>query len=94
MSDHNDVQQQFEEALKKLHDAAGADEPNLLKDDGRYVDPATLSAWWGWHAGREAVVVELPMPKEVCGPDGSYMEYFDVDQIEKAIEAQGLKVSP
>ena len=47
-----------------------------------------------WQASRAAIEVELPIPKEACGPDGSYMEYFEPEQIERAIESLGLKVKP
>ena len=47
-----------------------------------------------WQASRAAIELELPIPKEVCGPDGSYMEYFEPEQIERCIESLGLKVKP
>lgn len=45
-----------------------------------------------WKASRESLVIELPIPKELCGPEGSYMEYFEPEQIERCIEGAGLKV--
>ena len=59
-----------------------------------YECPRTLLALEAWQASRESLVIELPIPKELCGPDGSYMEYFEPEQIERAIEAAGLKVKP
>lgn len=59
---------------------------------GKYKDFDLQCAWETWQASRESLVVELPIPKELCGPDGSYMEYFDPEQIERAIEAAGIKV--
>lgn len=55
-------------------------------------DAVFADYWIGWQASRESLVIELPIPKELCGPDGSYMEYFEPEQIERAIEAAGLKV--
>lgn len=46
----------------------------------------------GWRACQGSLVIELPISKELCGPDGSYMEYFEPEQIERCIEAAGLKV--
>lgn len=65
---------------------------DLLYRDG-YVAWEAQFAFDAWQASRESLVIELPIPKELCGPDGSYMEYFEPEQIEIAIEAAGLKVS-
>lgn len=51
------------------------------------------AAWESWQASRESLLIELPIPKELCGPDGSYMEYFEPEHIERYIEAAGLKVA-
>lgn len=52
---------------------------------------AVSIAWWGWQASREAVVVDLPGKPCYRG----YAAYDDaMTDAAKAIEAQGLKVSP
>lgn len=65
-----------------------------VREDGSFADPMLRLAALAWQASRESLVIELPIPKELCGPDGSYMEYFEPEQIERCIEAAGLKVAP
>ena len=59
-------------------------------DDGDYIIPSVQSAWWGWRASREAVVVDLPPLGSVAASDSPW-EILDACQY--AIEVQGLRVS-
>lgn len=81
----------FEAAVIKVYDEAGADEPNLAFKHGAYTDPLIQSAWWAWNASREAVVVDLP-PRGALSASDSPWEVFDACR--EAVEAQGLKVTP
>lgn len=59
-----------------------------------WLEGAEVCKIWhlAWKASRLTIEVVLPTPKEVCGPDGSYMEYFEPEQIDRYIESLGLKV--
>lgn len=93
------MRSEFETAIRfggLFHDATDAAKDVMLErgSNGEYRSVRVNGAWWAWQASRESLVIELPIPKELCGPDGSYMEYFEPEQIERAIEALGLKVKP
>lgn len=57
------------------------------KNDG-YLYPATNSAWQAWQASRAAIEIELPTSFE--GPYMTLVMY--TDEVENAIECEGLKV--
>lgn len=83
------VRAEFESALIKAAEEAACLPPNLARDrDGQYVSTRIASAWWGWQASREAVVVVLP----------EWFDRFDsgdrtywVEDVEKAIKAAGIR---
>lgn len=84
--------EQFEATVIKQFEGLGEEAPSLARnDDGDYQGLEVQAAWWGWQASREAVVVELP---EQFSPHdcGEWAMWSDL--VEKAIEAQGLKVAP
>lgn len=87
----------FEAAVIKVYDEAGADEPNLAFRHGAYTDPLIQSAWWAWNASREALVVELPIgydPERAKGDPDMLNVNDTIQECRHAIEAQGLKVAP
>lgn len=79
----------FEAAVTKVYDEAGADEPNLVFKHGAYTDPLIQSAWWAWNASRDALVVDLPATYRFEGCD-----YCDAGSVRDMIEDIGLKVAP
>lgn len=93
MIEINMIREQFEDALAKQCDEAGAGEPNLRMVEGRYFDPSVQSAWWGWQSSREAVVVDLPNPEE-NGTLTRGVVIGVLNVVRSKIEAQGLKVVP
>lgn len=58
--------------------------------DGSYQTTWVDSAWEGWQASREAVVVELPKFDDYPAS----MERDMRESLRSSIEAQGLKVTP
>lgn len=82
--------EQFESFARDVLDWSD-DEFRLASDGKSYYWGATGEAWVFWQASREAVVVDLP---EQFSPHdcGEWAMWSDL--VEKAIEAQGLKVAP
>ncbi|MEE4463882.1 hypothetical protein V2S84_17535 [Azotobacter chroococcum] len=79
---------EFEAAMNAEAEAGGyeVDWSRSEVDAERYANPAVRSAWWGWQASREAVVVELPQPFE-----GDDFTMYDGDELRAAIEAAGIR---
>ncbi|MGV6475382.1 hypothetical protein [Azotobacter vinelandii] len=84
------MREDFEAAMNAEAKAGGyeVDWSRSEIDSKRYANPAVRSAWWGWRASREAVVVELP----------EWFDRFDsgdrtywVEDVEKAINAAGIR---
>lgn len=81
--------EEFEVAYQAacLSRAVARFDPSVFAKDhcDDYLNSLVQSAWWGWQASREALVVDLP--KVI----GSLMYSSDVYE---AVEAAGLKVKP
>ena len=79
--------EEFEVAYQAacLSRAVARFDPSVLAKDhcDDYLNSLVQSAWWGWQASREALVIDLP--KVI----GSLMYSSDVYE---AIEAAGVKV--
>lgn len=91
--------EEFEVAYQAacLSRAVARFDPSVFAKDhcDDYLNSLVQSAWWGWQASREALVIELP------DADGLNREHMlvqgfleGVAHTRVAIEAAGLKVKP
>lgn len=83
------------------HGVESAMNPEWLdkNSNGEYRSYRAAGAWWGWHASRESLVVELPPKIGPCNTAANgYVrpeaEHYDeaIDDCRQAIESLGLKV--
>lgn len=69
----------------------------LARKGNTYELPVPAMAWWAWQASREAVVVELPRltnPRPAGEHSWHNIRNESITACRRAIEAQGLKVTP
>lgn len=64
---------------------------NVETYNGLYVSKITEHYWDCWQASREAVAVELP---DYLDTDQLGFQAYDAAEVDRAIEAQGLRVKP
>lgn len=90
------IREEFEAAVQLAFHQAG-NVADLRKVKGQYVEAVHQSAWWGWRASRESLVIELPkiVDKEWANTNAERSAMREaIGWCKKRIEATGIKVKP